>query len=139
MVDADKLVVFAVRAGVGPEDVDRHIARVAEVRGVSAESLAGYRALMLAKVSKPGPEVDAWAARQVYIALGGFLSAAAVLGVDACPMEGIEPARYDEILGLRAKGYRALFAVAAGVRSAQDPYARSPEVRFPLAEVVAHI
>ena len=39
---------------------------------------------------------NTWAAHQVYIALGTFLTSAALLGIDACPMEGIEPAQYDE-------------------------------------------
>ena len=45
-----------------------------------------------------------WAAHQIYIALGNFLTCAALLGIDTCPMEGIEPAKYDEILGLGALG-----------------------------------
>ncbi|MBI2363048.1 MAG: NAD(P)H-dependent oxidoreductase, partial [Elusimicrobia bacterium] len=123
VTEADKFVVFAARTGVGPRDVERHIARVAEVRGTRPESLSGYRDMMLAKVAKPGPEVDSWAARQVYIALGVLLSAAAVLGVDATPMEGLDPARYDALLGLRSKGYRTLCAAALGVRSPEDAYA----------------
>ena len=46
----------------------------------------------------------AWAKNQVYIALGQFMTSAAVLGVDACPMEGIVHAEYDRILGLKTPG-----------------------------------
>ncbi len=35
----------------------------------------------------------------VYIALGQFMTTAALLGVDTCPMEGIDPAKFDEVLG----------------------------------------
>ena len=83
--------------------------------------------------------LDDWASRQSYIALGQFMAAAALLGVDACPMEGIEPHKYDEILGLSAEGYGALCACAAGYSAADDKYAASPKVRFAASHVVRHI
>jgi nitroreductase len=58
------------------------------------------------------------------------------MGVDACPMEGIDPVLYDEILGLDEEGYHALCAAAAGYRAADDPYASLPKVRYPREDVV---
>jgi len=78
-------------------------------------------------------------ARQVYIALGMFIMAASVLGVDTCPMEGFEPPKFDEILGLPARGYGALCACAAGYRSGDDKYASLPKVRFKPQDVVVHV
>jgi nitroreductase len=137
IVDADKLVVFAGRDGFAASDVDRFTRRVAEVRGVALESLEGYRQMMLNVLKKP--DLDAWVARQVYIALGTFLTAAAALGVDACPMEGIEPAKYDELLGLKARGWRTLVVAAAGVRAADDAYAGLLKVRFAREEVIERL
>jgi nitroreductase/dihydropteridine reductase len=70
---------------------------------------------------KPGTEaqIKAWMAHQVYLALGFFLSAAASAGIDSTPMEGIDTAAYDRILGL--KDYKTLFAVALGYRDPDDP------------------
>ena len=113
----------------------------AEVRGVSTESLKGY-ADVIASSTKRAREagyLDAWMAKQVYIALGQFMTSAAVLGVDTCPMEGIEPQKYDEILGLAAKGYGALCACAAGYRAADDGYSKAPKVRFRAEEVILHV
>ncbi len=139
ITDAAKLVVFAARAGYSAEDVDRFIARVAEVRGVSLESLAGLKQAALGVVARPEADRDAWAARQAYIALGNFVASAAALGVDATPMEGFDPARYDEILGLREKGYRAVVVAAAGHRSAEDKYASLAKVRFRREDVVERV
>jgi nitroreductase len=139
IVEADKLVVFAIRKDLGPADIERFINRTAEVRGVPVSALGSYKQMMLAAVSKPKAEVAAWSARQVYIALGNFLAAAAALGVDACPMEGFEPAKYDEILGLAGKGYQAVVVAAAGHRAADDSYADAPKVRFPVKEVVERL
>ena len=68
--------------------------------------------------------------RPLYIALGGFMTAAAMLGVDTCPMEGLEPRRYDAILGLEGSGYRTLVACSAGYRADADKYATLPKVRY---------
>jgi nitroreductase len=139
IVEADKLVVFAARTGYSAEDVDRFVARVAEVRGMPLESLAGLRNAALSVAQRPEAERNAWAARQPYIALGNFLTSAALLGVDACPMEGFEPAKYNDILGLGAQGYTAVAVAAAGYRSAEDRYGSLAKVRFPREEVLIHV
>jgi nitroreductase len=139
VVDAAKVVVFAIRKGLSAADVTRFVDRIAAVRGVPAESLEGYRDMMLGFVSQPGLDVDAWSARQVYIALGTFLTTAAVLGVDACPMEGFQPAEYDEILGLPAQGYHAVAIACAGHRAADDAYASLKKVRYAESDVIVTV
>jgi nitroreductase len=140
VVDADKLVVFAVKKDVNPADADRLIARTSQVRGVPAESLAGYRGMMAGSLSRtPTPEIDVWMSRQVFIALGVFLTTAAMVGVDACPMEGFVPEKYDEVLGLGAKGYASRVVATAGYRAADDAYGTAKKVRFELGEVVERV
>lgn len=63
-------------------------------------------------------QVFAWFGRQVYLALGVFLSACAQMDIDSTPMEGIEPLEYDKILN--HKDYSTLVAVAIGGRDAED-------------------
>jgi nitroreductase len=72
----------------------------------------------------------------VYIALGNLLTSAALLGIDACPLEGIEREQYDEILGLRRQGLNTVVAAAVGYRAATDKYASVAKVRFPKADVL---
>lgn len=136
IVDADKLVVFTARTDLGPADVQRLIDRVAEVRGLPPDSLDGYKGMMLGALKRPKEALAAWNARQAYIALGTFLTAAAALGVDACPMEGFDAAAYDRLLGLEGSGYTAVVVATAGYRSAHDDSAGQPKVRFPLEQVV---
>lgn len=136
--DASHLVVFAIKKAMGEAHIDRYVERIAEVRGVSAESLEGFRGFMVDKLVS-GPQattIDQWAARQAYIALGNFMTSAALLGVDTCPLEGLDPAAYDAILGLEAEGYATVCACAAGYRSEGDKYARLPKVRFPESELL---
>jgi nitroreductase len=140
IVDASHLVVFAVKKDVTPADADRLIARTASVRGVTAESLAQYQGMVAGSLTRtPAAEKDVWMSRQVFIALGVFLTTAAVLEVDACPMEGFVPEKYDEILGLTEKGYASRVVATAGYRAADDPYATAKKVRYELGEVVEQI
>jgi len=54
-------------------------------------------------------------------------------------MEGIDSAKYDEVLGLPAQGLNALMVVTAGYRAATDKYASLAKVRFPKADVIATV
>lgn len=137
-VDCSHFVVLAARAQNTEADVAHYLARMAEVRGMPVEALAGFGKVLLGDVvhGPRGQMALEWAARQSYIALGNFMTAAALLGVDTCPMEGFEPAKYDEILGLPAQGFRAVVACAAGYRADDDKYAVLPKVRFPASELI---
>jgi len=140
ITQASHLVVFAVKKHVGAADAERLIQRTAVVRSIPAESLAGYKGMMVGSLTRETPEVvDAWMSKQVMIALGGFLTAAALLGIDACPMEGFVPEKYDEILGLTEKGYASVVVATAGYRSPEDKYAQLAKVRYPVSEVVEQI
>jgi nitroreductase len=141
VADASHLVVFAIKENLGVEDVDRYLKRIADVRGVSVDSLGGFRKMLVdfLESSKSGLDINAWAARQVYLSLGNFITAASLLGIDTCPMEGFEPARYNEILGLDKQGYSAVVLCAAGYRAADDRYASLAKVRFATDDVIARV
>jgi nitroreductase len=140
-VECSHYVVFTARKDVTAADVDHFIDRITEVRGTGPDYLKGYRDIMVgfADRNRSAGTLGEWSARQVYIALGQFMASAALLGVDACPMEGIEPAKYDEILGLGPKGLAAICACAAGYRAASDKYAGARKVRFKASEMVSHV
>ena len=139
--DCSHHVVFAVRKAVAEKDVDRFVESIVAVRGVAKESLKGYQDVMTGFAGKAAQEgwLREWGVRQVYIALGNFMTSAAVLGVDTCPMEGIEPANYDKILGLEGTEFETVVACAAGYRASDDKYAQLAKVRFPASEVIQHI
>ncbi len=138
VVDASHFVVFASRTSLTEAEIDRFIARIAAVRQAPASSLAGYRQMMAGSLlgEERQAAIPLWASRQAYIALGNLLTSAALLGIDACPMEGFVPAEFDRILNLPAQGYTAAVACALGYRSADDKYAAAPKVRFPVTDLV---
>ena len=141
VVDASHLVVFAIKTDVGAAEVDRYIERMAEVRATPAENLAGFANMVKGFIAEPPYplEMNAWATRQVYVALGQFMTCAAMLGIDTCPMEGFLPDKYDEALGLAEQGYHAVVLCPAGYRAADDKYATMPKVRYPTEAVVSYV
>lgn len=138
ITDADHLIVFAARTEITHDDIDRHVARIAEVRNQPLEAVEPYRQMMNGSVLSPqrAETNAAWAGRQAYIAMGQFMTAAALLGIDTCPLEGITPAKYDEILGTRKDGYAVFAAVAVGYRADGDKYATTKKVRYATPDVV---
>jgi len=139
VVDCSHFVVFTARTEMTEADIDKLISRAVEIRKLpTAEALGSYRFMMLGDVvnGPRGKAAHEWAARQVYIALGNLMTCAAVLGVDACPMEGINPPEYDKILGLAGTGYKTVVACALGYRSVNDKYASMAKIRYEISELV---
>lgn len=137
--ECSHMVVFAIKKNVDATYIDRFVARTAEVQGKPIESLAGFRKMMVGYLTRDGFPIDEWATRQVYISLGQFMGCAALMGIDSCPMEGIDPARYDELLGLPEQGFATVVACAVGYRTPDDKYASIPKVRFKAEDVVQRV
>jgi len=140
VTDASHFVVFLARTEITAADISRFLERTAEVRGQPVNALAGYRQLMEGALLNEArkPHLHDWAARQTYIAMGQLMTAAAVLGIDTCPMEGFVPAKVDELLGLGEQGLTAAVLCPAGYRSADDRYASLPKVRYAASTVIEH-
>jgi nitroreductase/dihydropteridine reductase len=84
-------------------------------------------------------DLATWMEKQVYIALGMLLQAAAALGVDACPMEGFDAAAVDAALGLGQQGLTATVMVALGYGSDADFNAKLPKSRLTDRQIFTEI
>ena len=137
ITDSSHLVVFAYKKVLSEADVEHFVERIAEVRGVSRETLADYENTMKgsAKQAFDGGYIETWNSRQAYIALGFLLETAALLNIDATPMEGFDAAQFNEILGLTE--YSAVVLAAVGYRDAENDWlANLPKVRMPKDELI---
>jgi nitroreductase len=141
VVDASHFVVFTARTEMTEADVDRFIQRTTEVRKLPDGAFNPYRDMIMGDIvnGPRGKIAHEWATRQTYIALGNLMTCAAMLGVDACPMEGIVPAEYDKILNLNGSGYATVVACALGYRAVSDKYASLTKVRYETKDVVQQI
>lgn len=140
ITDCSHLVVFLAQRTITPADADRLVQTIAERRQQPLEQLGFYRE-MIQKDLIEGPrhqQIERWASNQVYIALGTFMTAAALLEVDTCAIEGFDPAAYDRILELEETPYRSCVVCAAGFRDPADRYASLAKVRYSPAELIEH-
>lgn len=140
LMECSRYVVLARRNDFSAADVARVVDLISAVRGTPSADLKTYEQGVVGDLVT-GPRhavINEWASLQVYIALGNFMCAAAVLGIDTCPIEGVDFVKYDEILGLTAAGYSTAVTCAVGYRAADDDYAALKKVRFPVSEVVEH-
>ena len=140
VTDCSHFVVLAGKTSMSEEEIDFFLERTTKIRGGEIEALTPYRDMMLGFTSQmDAPTQLQWAKLQTYIALGQLMTSAALLGVDACPMEGISAEEYDRILGLPEKGLTTSVACALGYRAAGDKYAAAPKVRFEKSELLTSL
>jgi nitroreductase len=138
--ESSHLIVFAVQKNIDEAYVDNFIQSVASTRGISIESLVGLKGMIMgAVVARPVEQKIEWAARQVYIALGVLIATAATMNIDVAPMEGFEPQKFDEILGLGGMGLESKVIASVGFRKSDDPEAEYKKVRFAKDDLVIEV
>lgn len=117
VTDGSHLLVFAAWDNYTADRINMMFDLVNKERGFTNEGWENYRQMLLGTYVPRDPEVNfQHAARQAYIGFGLALTAAAFEGVDATPMEGFEPDKVDEILGLRERGLRSVTIMPLGYR-----------------------
>jgi nitroreductase len=140
IVEASHLVVITSLKTVTAESIDGFMNALASTRNQTLEELASYRGMIAGFVKHltETNSIEAWTSRQAYLALGFLLSSAALLGIDACPLEGIDPVQYNKLLGLETSAYSTRVACALGYRAADDGYANAKKVRFAREQVISY-
>ena len=135
-------VVLCAAQSLDAAYVDEYVALVSQTTGAPLAALDTYKGMMVGSVLGEGQiakVLPEWAARQAYIALGQLMLSAALLGVDACPMEGFVPDALNAELGLAARGLRAAVLCPVGYRAPEDKYAAAHKVRWPADRVIEHL
>lgn len=141
--NASHVVVFCVRHDLDEAHLQRLLAQeAADGRFASAEARENQhrrRSYFVDLHRTEYRDLAAWTEKQVYLAVGAFLLGVAALGIDACPIEGVDAKILDEELGLAAQGLASCLVVALGYRSADDPNAGVPKSRLPPETVLVRI
>ena len=140
ITDASHIIVFANSTDFGEPLVDDYLDNVSKTRNIPQEGLKGYGDFMKSKLlNLPMETKGNWTAKQVYLAFGNAMQAAAELNIDTCPMEGFEPEIYNELLGLNKKNQNAAVVLAIGYRSEQDETQHYAKVRRSAEELFTYI
>lgn len=137
VTDASHLIVLAVRTDLNEKYIKEHVKHIAAARNVPIESVRAYENMMMEHTKNMTPEqIIEWSTRQVFIALGFLMETAALKRIDACPMEGFDGEKFDELLELKKHNLHSVVLMPVGYRAADDSAASRVKVRFDLKDVV---
>lgn len=140
ITDASQIIIFANKKNIDDNLADEYLQFVSKEKNVDISHLQGFGGMIKGSFKgRTNEELKSWATSQLYLALGTLLTSCAVSGIDACPMEGFDRSKVDEILGLSALGLESKVIVAMGYRSPDDTSALSKKIRFPKEEVFIEI
>ncbi|NPD85169.1 NAD(P)H-dependent oxidoreductase [Lentimicrobium sp. L6] len=140
VIDASHLIVLARNTKLEEGDVKKWTEYLAQERNMPQDKKDGFHQMIMGYLSSQDDENKSiWLAKQLYIALGNLMTVCALEGIDSCPMEGLNPAQYDEILGLEEKGLKTVVVCPIGYRSADDPYQHEAKVRYPEEELFLRV
>nr|WP_299388295.1 NAD(P)H-dependent oxidoreductase [Allomuricauda sp.] len=140
ITDASHLLVFANVTDFGEELLDGYVKNVSDTRNIPEENLKGYGDFMKSKLLDLSVDAkSSWTMKQVYIALGNLMQAAAELKIDTCPMEGFEAEAYNKILGLDEKDLNASVVLPIGYRSEEDETQHYAKVRKSKEELFTYL
>lgn len=138
--DASHLFVITAKVNMNQSDIDSYFDLIDDLRATPKELIAPYRAHLTNWVaSESENNMDIWARKQTYIALGNLLNVCAVIGVDSCPMEGFDATAYDEILNLKETDYTTSLVLPVGFRHEEDFMSQLKKVRMEESKIVSFI
>jgi nitroreductase len=130
VVDASHLIVFANETNFGEAGINQYMQNMTTTRGIAMDSVQGYADFMKMKITAlPEEDRNTWTSKQTYLALANLLNAAAEMKIDVTPMEGFEPEKVNEILGLSALGLHATLLATVGYRHEEDATQHYKKVR----------
>ena len=137
VTDCSHFLVMLYKEKVDRNFIRSNMEKISKVRSIPIESLAGFeKAITSDLIDGPRSQtIETWAQRQVYIAMGFLLETASLIGIDATPMEGLDPIAYDSLLNIKETGWKTVAAVALGYRHGEDPFLNNIKVRFEESEI----
>ncbi|SEA17259.1 NAD(P)H-dependent oxidoreductase [Pedobacter hartonius] len=140
ITDASQLLIFAAWDKYTEERIRSVFSHANTERGMPDVAPSDYEVQLTGGLlSKTAEENFAHATRQAYIGFGMAIAQAALLNVDATPMEGFNNAQLDELLGLKERGLRSVTILALGQRAESgDWLVNLKKVRTPADQFLIH-
>ena len=140
VVDASHLLVLCIQDDIKNEDVNSYFNNVKHIRSTPDSILKPFKAdLSKMMEDKSVSERQEWSIRQAYIALGNLMTVCAVESIDACPMEGFVPEKFNDILNLSDYGLKSILLLPVGYRAKDDMFANFKKVRKEIKEAVIEL
>ena len=140
VADASHVLVFCIETDISEDTVRKYFSRVKAIRNTPAEVLQPFEDFLVKDFDqKSTDELQQWATKQAYLAMGNLLTVCALEEIDACPMEGFQPEAYDRILQLSAQNLTSVLVMPVGYRATDDMFADFKKVRKDLKESILEL
>ncbi len=140
VAQASHLAIFCVKTSMGSPYIVDFFERIKRIRKIEDKILASFRTHIIDSFQKKNNnDIFTWGAKQAYLAMGNLLAICADLRIDACPMEGFDPAAYDAYFDLKSKGLKSVLIMPMGYRAADDKFSKMKKVRKLVSESVIEI
>ena len=137
VLEASHLLVICIPTNFSKNEVEAYFNLVQEVRNTPIEIIKPFKEFLTAEIDKKSQEeLLSWNKNQAYLALGNLLTVCALEKIDACPMEGFIPEKYDEVLGLHEKNLTSTLVLPVGFRADDDYMKDLKKVRKNTDDVV---
>lgn len=137
---ASHVLVICIENEVNSAFIEKYFERVKHIRETPDEVLNPFKDFLVQDFSsKPEVEIAQWAINQAYLTLGTLMTVCAVEEIDACPMEGFEPEKYDAELNLAEKNLKSVLVLPVGYRAKDDVFSGFKKVRRDLDDVIIEL
>ncbi|MCH7785274.1 MAG: NAD(P)H-dependent oxidoreductase [Bacteroidetes bacterium] len=135
--NASHVLVICTETKIDSDYIKDHFNLVVKIRSTPREILSSFEEYLVSSFSdKQSDELNIWSTNQAYLALGNLLTVCAIEKIDACPIEGFDPDKYDELLQLNEKGLQSVIVLAVGYRAEDDMFSGFDKVRKGVDEVI---
>ena len=137
VAQASHILVFCTNTVIDENYIKEYFKLIKDTRNTPSAILKPFEDDLIKNFnSKNNAEIEAWATKQAYLAMGNLLTVCAVEEIDACPMEGFVPTKYDEILNLAERNLKSVLVMPIGYRDKDDVFAGFKKVRKTLDDSV---
>ena len=140
VADASHLLVFCIEKKLSALYIQEHFNRIKEIRKTPDDILKPFETFLLEDFEgKSTEDIQTWSKNQAYLAMGNLLTVCALEEIDACPMEGFSPEKYDELLDLDAQNLMSVLVMPIGYRAEDDMFSTFKKVRRPLEDTIIEL
>lgn len=123
ITDGSHLIVFAAWNNYTTDRINHYFDHYEQERDLPKGFSDGYKNGVTKQLTSLTEEQQfEHAARQVYIAISFAMAEAAVLRVDASPMEGFVAAELDKLMRFEEKGLRSVLIMPLGYRDEENDW-----------------
>ncbi|NVJ89748.1 MAG: NAD(P)H-dependent oxidoreductase [Flavobacteriaceae bacterium] len=137
VLDASHVLVVCVPKSFTKEEVAKYFSLVKNIRQTPDEVINPFKEFLTNEIAqKSQEELFLWNKNQAYLALGNLLTVCALEKIDACPMEGFNPEKYDEVLELDKQNLRSVLVLPVGYRAEDDFMKDLKKVRKETQDVI---